>query len=169
MFTLVRHAHAGNKRRWSGPDAQRPLTNRGWHQAAALTEIFADRPVLRIISSPFTRCTQTLRPLATAHDLEIETTQALAPDAGPDDVLALIDDPTIEGTVLCTHGEVLTDLFDRWRALRAPALPGDTSTAKGGSWTLTGYLGRGPTAHYQPPGETAPAQALAGATSTWVG
>ena len=36
MFVLVRHAHAGEKRSWHGPDADRPLSILGYWQAQSL-------------------------------------------------------------------------------------------------------------------------------------
>ncbi len=36
MFVLVRHVHAGEKRGWHGPDADRPLSILGYWQARGL-------------------------------------------------------------------------------------------------------------------------------------
>ncbi|MBQ1015787.1 NUDIX hydrolase, partial [Micromonospora sp. M51] len=40
-IAVVRHAHAGKRATWSGPDVGRPLDAEGWAQAAALAELIA--------------------------------------------------------------------------------------------------------------------------------
>ena len=52
MRLLVRHAHAGDKRQWRGPDADRPLSVRGWGEAEGLGEVLAGVRVERLLSSP---------------------------------------------------------------------------------------------------------------------
>ena len=43
---LVRHAHAGDRSRWSGgDDLERPLSDTGHEQAVAIDQWFVDRPV----------------------------------------------------------------------------------------------------------------------------
>src|SRR6266508_3359874 len=69
MRALVRHADAGNKRDWSGPDAERPLSEEGWEQAAGLVDLLAGLRIERLLTSPLLRCRQTLEPLAAALEL----------------------------------------------------------------------------------------------------
>lgn len=67
VLELVRHAKAHSRDRWWGrPDRERPLTDAGMDQARALAKILhdGDDPVVKLFSSPWTRCTQTLDPLA---------------------------------------------------------------------------------------------------------
>ena len=33
MVLLVRHARAGSRKHWEGPDIERPLSKKGWRQA----------------------------------------------------------------------------------------------------------------------------------------
>jgi 8-oxo-dGTP diphosphatase len=66
---LVRHAKAHSRDRWWGrPDRERPLTDVGMDQARALAAALqsGDQPIVRLYSSPWLRCTQTLDPLADA-------------------------------------------------------------------------------------------------------
>ena len=61
---LVRHAKAGQRDRWDGPDHLRPLTRAGRAQAQALAAWLANEPISRLLSSPYVRCIQTLEPLS---------------------------------------------------------------------------------------------------------
>ena len=63
--------------------------------------------VRRAVSSPFTRCVQTLQPLA----LPIEEDDRLAEDASRDDVLALLE--SLENAVACTHGNIVELVLGR--------------------------------------------------------
>ncbi len=170
MLTLVRHAHAGSKRRWNGPDDERPLTERGLTEAHGVGAALRAQPPFRLISSPLLRCRQTLGPTAVTFDLEIEISPALGPDATLDETLALVIDPGTDGCVLCTHGEVLNRLLDRWRADGSPRIPAGATTAKGAAWNLSGYPGLRATARYQPPRQVtlSPSGTPTG-TQTWPG
>jgi len=66
---LVRHAKAGSRSAWSGPDDLRPLTKTGRRQADALGDLLAERRVTRVVSSPSVRCRQTVEPLETRAEL----------------------------------------------------------------------------------------------------
>src|SRR5512132_1373629 len=120
MRLLVRHAHAGHKRHWSGPDAERPLSIRGWAQAEGLLDTLADLRVERLLTSPSRRCRQTLLPLAAALDLDLESVDDLGTDGDVDRLVDLLAAGDSDGAVLCTHGEVLGELFARLRARGHP-------------------------------------------------
>ena len=49
---LVRHAHAGKKAQWQGPDQARPLSAQGRKEALGLRDQLRDLPVRRLLSSP---------------------------------------------------------------------------------------------------------------------
>src|SRR4029450_1646377 len=61
---LVRHAHAGTKATWPGPDLARPLSAQGRKEAPGLIAQLGAEPLGRILSSPAKRCLQTVQPLA---------------------------------------------------------------------------------------------------------
>lgn len=86
---LVRHAKAGDRERWKEPDELRPLTKKGRRQPEALVARFRGLDVARVISSPFVRCVQTVRPLALDRGLQVDTSDVLAEGAATSDVLAL--------------------------------------------------------------------------------
>jgi phosphohistidine phosphatase len=65
---LLRHAHAGDPERWRGPDAARPLSEKGRLQAERLGMFLAESgfdPDV-IASSPLVRAVETARLVATA-------------------------------------------------------------------------------------------------------
>jgi phosphohistidine phosphatase SixA len=151
MRLLVRHAHAGHKRHWSGPDAERPLSIRGWAQAEGLLDTLADLRVERLLTSPSLRCRQTLLPLAAALDLELEPVDDLGIDGDMDRLVDLLAAGDSDGAVLCTHGEVLGELFARLRASGDIAAEGRLRCEKGSTWVLEGAADGRLHAHYLPP------------------
>jgi phosphohistidine phosphatase SixA len=81
MLLLVRHADAGNKQRWAGPDSLRPLSANGHAEAAGLVVRLEDYPISRVLSSPTLRCSQTVDPLARDRWLAVDHQEALGVDA----------------------------------------------------------------------------------------
>jgi 8-oxo-dGTP diphosphatase len=135
MLLVVRHADAGNKRAWTGPDTLRPLSPSGQLQAEGLVFRLEDYPVEHILSSPTLRCFQTVEPLARDRLLGIETVPALGVGTTPAQLLALFWDLELRNSVLCTHGEGIGLLLTR--------LIGDALLAedpldwpKGSTWLL---------------------------------
>ena len=109
---LIRHAKAKNRLEWSDRDELRPLTKRGRREANALAERLASEELVRLVSSPYVRCVQTLEPLAVAVDLPIETTELLAEDADGNAAVYLLLSLFGTATVACcTHGDVLFDVL----------------------------------------------------------
>ena len=139
---LVRHACAGRKEDWDGPDADRPLDPVGIAQAAALDQMFADHPPTRVVSSPTRRCAQTLEPLARRHGLPVETAAELRTDVEPGELLHFLATCAEAGAVLCTHGEAMTALLP-WLPVDGE-VDRDELLAKGVLWTLTVEDGEGP-------------------------
>jgi phosphohistidine phosphatase SixA len=113
MLLLVRHADAGAKRTWTGPDRLRPLSPSGHLQADGLVIRLEDYPVERILCSPTLRCYQTVEPLARDRLLGIETVPSLGVDASPGQLLGLFWDLELRNSVLCTHGEGIGLLLTR--------------------------------------------------------
>lgn len=61
---VIVHAHAGDRRRWSGDQDERPLSELGRRQAIRLAELLTTASVDALFSSPARRARQTLQPLA---------------------------------------------------------------------------------------------------------
>ena len=95
---LLRHAHAGDPFKWSGPDEKRPLTDKGRAQAERLG-VFLARAGFRpdvILTSPNVRAAQTAELVATALGLPVVETDVLAGPLDPgsvDGLLAAFGDP----------------------------------------------------------------------------
>jgi 8-oxo-dGTP diphosphatase len=104
---LVRHAKAGSRTAWRQDDRLRPLSKSGRRQAEALVTAFRRFEVERILSSPYARCVQTVRPLALDRGLPVETSEALAEGAPLEHALALLEEAVRTPTVFCTHGDVV--------------------------------------------------------------
>jgi 8-oxo-(d)GTP phosphatase len=133
---VVRHAHAGDRDRWNGPDEERPLTKAGRRQARLLAERFADEPFVQLLSSPFARCTQTLESLAATRSLPIESRDELAEGQSWEYLEKLVLEAEAVGpTAVCVHGDgmrtLVQELFDRGVAAGAA---GDVR--KGSTWVL---------------------------------
>jgi broad specificity phosphatase PhoE len=135
MLLVVRHADAGGKRSWKGPDLLRPLSAAGHRQAEGLVVRLEDYPVERILCSPSLRCIQTVQPLAADRFLEIEPLPALGVEASPADVLGVFWDRTLRNTVLCTHGEAIGGLIRRLAA-DGLTVTDPLDWPKGSTWLL---------------------------------
>jgi phosphohistidine phosphatase SixA len=108
---LIRHASAGDRKRWTGDDRSRPLDEKGRRQAAELVATLAGYPIEQLLSSPYVRCTETLAPLAKARGLEIEEASELAEGAARSDVMRLLDERNGSVVALCTHGDVVEEVL----------------------------------------------------------
>jgi 8-oxo-dGTP diphosphatase len=132
---LVRHAHAGSKKHWQGSDQARPLSAQGRKEALGLLEQLGDRPVGRLLSSPAERCLQTVEPLAGRVGHPVETSEVLGVDGTGPGVLELLTSPALEDAVLCTHGEVIGNVFDELQAAGIE-LTDPPRWPKGSTWIL---------------------------------
>lgn len=150
---LIRHAKAGNRSRWQGPDDLRPLSRAGRRQADALVARLAEFPLDRLIASPSLRCLQTLEPLATARRIALEPDDALLEGATTEVVLALVDRIAPAGdAALCTHGDVIENVLAELRERQIP-LHGPPWAKKGSTWILELSQGEVSVARHIPPPE----------------
>ena len=131
---LVRHAKAGSRSGWVGPDEARPLSKGGREQAENMTRTLAERPVRRILSSPYTRCVETVRPLATKLGLPVEELEALA-EGGPSGPVLELLASLPDDSVLCSHGDIIPAVIDALQA-RGMALEGEPDYRKGATWVI---------------------------------
>lgn len=135
---LVRHAKAGERGRWDGPDRLRPLTEKGWEQARQLSDQLAGYGATRVVSSPYVRCVQTVEPLAERLGLSVEESDALAEGATTGQLDELLGSLRSETAVLSTHGDVIPTLLDHLVERDGLYLPSDYPCAKGSTWVLHG-------------------------------
>ena len=146
---LVRHAKAGSRRDWSKDDDLRPLSPVGHRQAARIADALADVGATRVVSSPFVRCRQSLDPLAQRLRLPLELSDALAEDVPLTDTLRLFEKVAEETTVLCTHGDIVTNVIEHLTNGGVPV--DDERLEKGSIWELETRDGEIVGAHYRPP------------------
>jgi len=146
---LLRHAKAGERDEWTEDDCRRPLTRKGRRQAEAIVEQFADQRLDRLLSSPFDRCVQTVRPLALARHMPVEETPMLAEGAALADTLSFLQE--LSGAVLlCSHGDVIPSVVLHLARRGAP-MTGREDWRKGSTWVLERDGGLFTGARYVPP------------------
>lgn len=154
---LVRHAKAQSRDRWWGkPDRQRPLVKAGRSQSKSLAVDLSALPITRILTSPHTRCVETVEPLADRLGLGIELVESLgeAPsvpllDAGDTWVasawlggraLALLDQLVVDEpgghVVLCSHGDIIPSAMAALAGRDGLAIS-DVHLKKGARFSLT--------------------------------
>jgi len=85
---LLRHADAGDPATWAGPDAERPLSEKGWRQARRLAHHLAALGLQpdAILSSPKVRAAQTATIVGESLDRRVTEDGRLA---GPLDIALL--------------------------------------------------------------------------------
>lgn len=160
---LLRHAKAGSRKDWhEGPDAQRPLTEEGWAQARVLAdELLALGEPDLLLSSPLTRCWQTMEPLARRIQRPIVGADPLAESPGVPVVdagslwvgaawlggraVGLIDELVAgrpgQRLVLCSHGDIIPATLSVLAGRDGLDLD-DVHLKKGGRATLAFAQGR---------------------------
>lgn len=150
---LIRHAHAGDRTKWRGPDDQRPLSEKGWRQARGLVSLLSEDGLTRIRSSPSLRCVQTVLPLAEARGLQVEEDPRLHEGTDPHEAFtALESDLKTISVAASTHGDLLPAILDL-AADRGAVLPPDVRWPKGCTWILDHEDGRWLGARFLPPPE----------------
>ncbi|WBB70490.1 NUDIX hydrolase [Micromonospora sp. WMMD812] len=138
---LFRHAHAGKRGTWSGPDTARQLDAEGWAQARAVAALVALVRPTRLVSASPRRCVQTLDPAAAQLDLPIEICGDLD-EPGPgqqhdERTLALAARllelaGADERVAVCSQGKVIPGALERLTG----RVGEDFTTSKGGGWLL---------------------------------
>jgi 8-oxo-(d)GTP phosphatase len=148
---LVRHASAGSKADWDGPDDERPLDRKGRDQARQLAEVLPLFRPTAVLSAERVRCRETVEPLATGLGLDVCPLPTLGEEEFADDpeaglaaierLLAPRDEPGV--TVVCSQGgaipSVLMALGVRYEGAAGRLHP---PSAKGSTWALGGRTGQ---------------------------
>jgi len=150
VIYLLRHAHAGTRAAWPGPDDERPLTDLGRSEAAAVADRLAARGITRILSSAYVRCLQSVERLSELTGLPVEIESALKEGADPALTAALLAG-TDPGTVACSHGDVISAFLGR-AAAEGADLEGGLRFRKASVWHLErSPTGRIVSGRYDPP------------------
>ncbi len=134
-LVLVRHAHAGSKAHWSGPDTLRPLDAHGVAQVDRLLPVVRLMRPVRIRSASVLRCQQTVEPLGLP--VRVEPVFDEDSPAGVDGARKALLELTrlADVTVVCSQGKVIPPLLAALRPANWP-LADDFGTPKGTGWLL---------------------------------
>ena len=113
----LRHGKAVSPDLWDGPDATRPLMQRGQDQAASIAAGIAAYGPRKLISSTAARCLATIEPLAQLLGRKVTATAAISQDAhefGQSDVASILLKrlASKKTAVLCSHGPVLPEIVE---------------------------------------------------------
>jgi 8-oxo-dGTP diphosphatase len=136
----LRHGKAVPPEMWDGPDATRPLMQRGHDQAVAIAPGIAAYGPRKLISSTAARCLATIEPLAQLLDRKVTATAAISQDAheyNQSDVGSVLLKrlASKKTAVLCSHGPVLPEIIAEVARLsgatQQPALRGAAALSTG--------------------------------------
>ncbi|MEX0989206.1 MAG: phosphoglycerate mutase family protein [Actinomycetota bacterium] len=148
---LVRHAKAGSRSRWEGDDRLRPLSKPGELQARKLQRAFATIEVTHVSSSSYTRCVETVRPIAEERGLQIEIEPSFVEGAATAEALDVLR-VVPPGTVICSHGDMIPAVVE-YLAADGLVIDGTTAWRKASTWILERRGGRFVRGRYVPPPE----------------
>ncbi len=143
---VVRHAKAGRRSRFAGPDEERPLEKSGIEQALLLVPNLLAFGVTEIHSAPPVRCLDTVRPLADELAVDIVPEPLLSEKgyaAAPQEALARARELASPDTVrvICSQGKVIPYLLGEWAEIDGVTLP-PARNRKGSVWVLSLADGR---------------------------
>jgi 8-oxo-dGTP pyrophosphatase MutT (NUDIX family) len=136
VAAVVRHAHAGSRKAWAGPDEIRPLDDRGKRQAAALAPLLNLFKPTRVYAAPLVRCIDTVAEigLPVRSDTVFAEATAAPPKAVADRLRALVSEH--DRIVVASQGGVIPALVETLRPANASATM-SFSTPKGSGWVLS--------------------------------
>lgn len=123
---ILRHAKAKPRSAWTRAEGERTLAATGRRQAQAVGRLLAAWSPERVVSSPWTRCLQTVTPYALGRGVKIKLAEALTeasharrPGKAASVIEGLFDKH--RPTVVCTHRPVLpTVLKEVGRRMDSP-------------------------------------------------
>ncbi len=119
---LVRHANAGVRSKWQGPDKKRPLTEKGVLQAQGVAAILARHPITEIWASQAVRCSQTVEPLAANLGLDVQVSKKLKEYTPLDEIHEFLASLGPGSVVVSSHkdwiGPLIQDVYSRGVHLR---------------------------------------------------
>lgn len=155
-LVLVRHADAGHRSDFDGPDIARPLSERGLRQALRLVPALTSFAPSRVLSAPALRCIQTVDPLAQALTVTVEPAPMFGEDEFADDPASATElvraqlGASDEVTVMSSQGGVIPALIAGLSPALVPA-PLPQVAAKASMWALAFEAGRVRADYYPPP------------------
>lgn len=145
-LVLIRHARAGRRGHFDGPDTERPLDSKGRRQADALVPQTSAFAPTAVHSADRVRCVGTVGPLAEQLGTDVVPEETLSEEAYAEDPAAgrrriLEIARSCDRTAVCSQSGVIPDLL-RWWADQDGVQVNATATRKADSWVLTLRHGR---------------------------
>ena len=131
---IVRHAKAGKRSEWHDDDNLRPLSKTGWKQAELVAEQLKKLEITSLISSPATRCVQTLEPLAKLTKLKVQVDKRLIELGDVADMLEVVEEVE-DSTVLSSHGDMIPELIKTLER-RGMKIDSKPDWRKGSVWVI---------------------------------
>ncbi len=116
-FIVLRHGKAVSRSQWDKSEGKRPLQPQGRKQSLALVPVLSAYGVKSIISSPWTRCIETVKPFSVKKDIKIDERAPLSEQGHhekPAQVAKLVESLVAAGrsTVVCSHRPVLPTILN---------------------------------------------------------
>ncbi|MGB5937280.1 MAG: NUDIX domain-containing protein [Ornithinimicrobium sp.] len=113
---VVRHGKALPRKAWNRPDMTRPLTTVGKRRASRIVPILQAYAPERILTSPSTRCHDTMAPFAQEYVVPLSTKRGFSEEgfeAKPHKVAKHLSKAFSAGrsVAICTHGPVLNEVI----------------------------------------------------------
>jgi phosphohistidine phosphatase SixA len=141
-LVLVRHADAGDPMAWTGPDASRPLSNKGRKQASRLGRFLREIGLEpdAIITSPKIRAAETAAAIGEALGVEVRVDERLAEGFGLAELDAIVRGGSFGRPILVGHDPDFSELAEllvgapiplRKGALARIEVPGDAIAGAG--------------------------------------
>ncbi|HKJ12980.1 MAG TPA: NUDIX hydrolase [Ornithinimicrobium sp.] len=118
---VVRHAKATARKSWKKPDMIRPLTTVGKRRAQRLVPILSAYAPEHILTSPSTRCHDTMAPFAQQAVVPLSTKRGFSEEGFEDRPYKVAKHLTNvfhagRSVAICTHGPVLEAVLDQLSA-----------------------------------------------------
>jgi len=115
---VVRHAKATARKSWKKPDIVRPLTTVGRRRAKRLVPILTAYAPERILTSPSTRCHDTMAPFAQEAVVPLSTKRGFSEEGYEDRPYKVAKHLTNvfhagRSVAICTHGPVLEAVMEQ--------------------------------------------------------
>ena len=143
VIAMVRHARAGERKKWAGRDELRPIDPVGAKQADRIAALLSSLRPRRLVAAAPLRCVQTLEPLAVAlGDKPIVSDGAFAEPGSPERLPARLAEALArltelrraERVVVCSQGKLMPHLL---ASLHGTDDHTAFKTPKGAGWLLT--------------------------------
>lgn len=136
---LIRHADAGDRRAWKGPDHLRPLSERGRLQARQIADVASCFGPKTVVSADVLRCVETIEPLAWAVGVSVERDPLFNEDFGgkqvADAAIRLREILSKGGAAICSQGGAIPEMLDLLG--RTAGVPLTPRARKGSIWVLS--------------------------------